>query len=177
MSLNSAHPTRAARDAQREAGPPARIAAPHHAASPHALASGSDGTSPAAVRGRPARADRLNAPASRGGPWRARSRSAPGERQYAPRGRCAFAYTAGQPTATADDALDQSVVRRLAVAHHRHVSGAHRQSAREPKRKRGRHQIPYPRDGDGLCQVDAPGKAYLYDPSHANKRPTDSPTR
>ena len=87
MSLNSAHPTRAARDAQREAGPPARIAAPHHAASPHALASGSDGTSPAAVRGRPARADRLNAPASRGGPWRARSRSAPGERQYAPCGR------------------------------------------------------------------------------------------
>lgn len=29
----------------------------------------------------------------------------------------------------------------------------------------------------GLGRAEATVKAYLYDPSHANKRPTDSPTR
>jgi DNA-binding NarL/FixJ family response regulator len=60
-------------------------------------------------------------------------------------------------------AADRVVERRRAVALARHYREAEGLSIR---------QI-----ADRLGRSSATVKAYFYDPSHANKRPTDSPTR
>ena len=52
-----------------------------------------------------------------------------------------------------------------------------RRAAALPRHYRDQENLTIAEIARRLGRAEATVKAYLYDPSHANKRPTDSPTR